>query len=91
MGCVHTHQGTIAIKGWGSPIHIQNIVEKTMEVNQKFVKIGKVMRQTSTFGSKHDKIQVQWALNIPLEIMLEMYDGVDDPKWNFEIEPFVVQ
>jgi hypothetical protein len=57
MGCVHTHQGTFAIKGWGSPIQFQSIVEKTMEVNQKFGKIGKVVKQASTFGSKHDQIQ----------------------------------
>jgi hypothetical protein len=26
MGCVHTHQRMPAIKGWGSPSHIQNVV-----------------------------------------------------------------
>jgi hypothetical protein len=34
MGCVHTHQGILAIEGWGSPNHVQN-VEKTEKTSQK--------------------------------------------------------
>jgi hypothetical protein len=40
MGCVHTHQGILAIEGWGSPYCIQNVVEKTKEINQKPRNIG---------------------------------------------------
>jgi hypothetical protein len=29
-----------AIEGWGNPSHIQNVVEKTGEDNQKAQKIG---------------------------------------------------
>jgi hypothetical protein len=35
MGCVHTHQGILAIEGWGSPNHVQNVVEKTEKTSQK--------------------------------------------------------
>jgi len=40
MGCVHTHKGIFVIKGWGSPSHIQNVVEKNGEKNWKTRKIG---------------------------------------------------
>jgi hypothetical protein len=41
MGCVHTHRRILAIEGWGNP-YIQNVMEKTKEINQKPRKIGKL-------------------------------------------------
>ncbi len=38
--CVHMHQGTHVIEGWGNPSCIQNVVEKTKEVNRRLAKIG---------------------------------------------------
>ncbi len=40
MGCVHTHWGMPIIEGWGSPSHIQNVVQKIGEDNRKARKIG---------------------------------------------------
>jgi hypothetical protein len=70
-GCVQMHQGTFAIEAWGNPSHIQCVVEKIIEVNQKLEMIGQVVRQTLAPKLKHDKIQAQWDLDIPLESMLE--------------------
>jgi len=33
MGCVHMHRKILAIKGWGSLSHVQNVVEKFEEDN----------------------------------------------------------
>jgi hypothetical protein len=33
MGCVHTHQGILAIEGWGSSSHLWNVMEKIGEDN----------------------------------------------------------
>jgi hypothetical protein len=33
MGCVHTHQGMLAIEGWGSPSRVRSAMEKTGEDN----------------------------------------------------------
>jgi hypothetical protein len=67
---VHTHRGILTIKGWGNPNHVQNIVEKIKEVNQKLGKIGQTVSQIVTFGPKHDIIRAQWASNILLKNML---------------------
>jgi hypothetical protein len=39
MGCVHTHQGILAIEGWGNQSRIRNVVKKIGETNQKLEKI----------------------------------------------------
>jgi len=46
-------------------------VEKIGENNQKARKTNVVINQTFTPRPKHDKFWAQWALNIPLESMLE--------------------
>jgi hypothetical protein len=61
MGCVHTHQRILAIKGWGSPSHIQNIVKKIGEVSRKLEKINQTVNQALALRPKHDKIRAQWA------------------------------
>jgi len=71
MGCVHTHRRIPAIEGWGSPSCTQSAVKNIKEANRKPRKVGRVVSQSATLGSKHDKIQAQWALDIPLESMLE--------------------
>ncbi len=92
IGCVHTHWGMLAIEGWGCPSCIWNVMQKIGENNQKFRKISRVVSQTFTLGSKHDKIQTWWASNVSLKTMLEKgYDGADVPKWNLEVEPFVTR
>ncbi len=40
MGCVHTHQGILAIEGWGNASCIQSLMEKNGEYNKKTKKIG---------------------------------------------------
>jgi hypothetical protein len=71
MGCEHTYQRKLAIQGCGSLKHIHSIVEKIREDNQKVGKTDRTISQTFTQIPKHDKIQVQWALNIMLNNMLE--------------------
>jgi len=71
MGCVHTNQGMPAIEGWGNPSYVWSVVQKTKENNPKVGKIGWVINQMPTPRLKHDKIQAQWALNVPLESMFE--------------------
>jgi hypothetical protein len=71
MGCVHTHWEMPTIEGWGNPIHIQSVVKKNGENNWKAQKIGQAISQTLTPELKHDKIQAQWASNVPLKSMLE--------------------
>jgi len=43
MGCVHTYQGILAIKGWGSPSHVWSVMEKTRGNNRKVGKIGQTV------------------------------------------------
>jgi hypothetical protein len=71
MGCVHTHWRIFAINGWVNPSHVQNVVEKFGENNQKDGKINWIVNQVPTLGPKHDKIQARWVFNILLESMLE--------------------
>ncbi len=68
--CAHI-SGKPAIQGCGSSKHIQSIVEKFKKDNQKVGKIERTISQTLTQIPKHDKIQVQWALNIMLNNMLK--------------------
>jgi hypothetical protein len=46
-------------------------IEKIGEYNRKVGKINWTINQALTFGSKHDKIQAWWALNILLKNMLK--------------------
>jgi hypothetical protein len=46
------------IEGWGSPSHVQNVIQKTNEDNRKVKKIDRVVNQVPTPGPKQDKI---WA------------------------------
>jgi hypothetical protein len=71
MGCVHTHRGRLAIERCGNLSHIQNVVEKIEEDNQKVQKIGQVINQTFALRLKHNKIWAQWASSIPSKIMLK--------------------
>jgi hypothetical protein len=71
MGCVHTHKGKPAIEGCGSPSHIQSVVKKIREDNQKVGKIGQTISQAFTPSPKHDKIQAQWPSNISSKSRLE--------------------
>ncbi len=57
MGCVHTHQGILAIEGWGNASCIQSLVEKNGEYNKKTKKIGWVINQKLTLRPKHDKFE----------------------------------
>jgi hypothetical protein len=45
-------------------------VEKIGKNNQKAIKIGQVMSQMFAPRLEHNKIQTHWALDIPLENML---------------------
>ncbi len=45
MGCVHTHQKILAIKGWDSLSHIWNAMKKIGEDNQKAKKISQIVNQ----------------------------------------------
>jgi hypothetical protein len=56
MGCVPTHQGILAIKGWGNPNCFLNIVKKIGEDHQKAGKINQIVSQTPTPRLEHDKI-----------------------------------
>jgi hypothetical protein len=40
---------------------------------------------------EHDKIRAWWASDISLEACWKMYDGANVPRWNLEIEPFVIR
>ncbi len=64
MGCVHAHGRKLTIEGWGSPSHVQSVVEKNKEKNWKVVKIGQAINQTPTPWPKHDKFWARWALDI---------------------------
>ncbi len=66
-------------------------MEKIREDSQKVKKIGQVVNQAPAPEPKHDKIRAQWASNVPLENMLEKYDGVNALRWILEIEPFVAR
>jgi hypothetical protein len=59
------------IEGWDNPSHVQSIVEKTKEDNQKVGKTNRTISQTLAPRPKHDKIQARWTLDISLENMLE--------------------
>jgi hypothetical protein len=71
MGCVHTHQGILAIQGWGNQSCIQSVVKKIGEANWKLEKIGQIVSQTPTPGLEDDKIWTWWALDILSKNMLE--------------------
>jgi hypothetical protein len=45
------------IEGWGNPSHVQNVVEKTREDNQKVGKTNRIISQTFAPMPKHDKIR----------------------------------
>jgi hypothetical protein len=60
-----------AIEGWGSPTHVRNIMQKIEEDNQKVGKTGRIVREAPAPKPKRDKIWAQWALDVPLESMLE--------------------
>jgi hypothetical protein len=68
---VHTHRKITTIEGWGSLSHVQNVMEKIREDNQNIRKTSQIVNQTPTPKLEHDKIEAQWALNIPLKSMLE--------------------
>jgi len=71
MGCVHMHQGILAIEGWDSPNHIWNVM-KTIRINNwKARKIDQVVSKMSAFKQKHNKIQAQHNLNIVMKSMLQ--------------------
>jgi hypothetical protein len=71
MGCVHTHRRILTIGGWGSPSHVPSVVQKIREDNQKVGKTGRVVSQVLALRPKHNKIRARWALDVPLESMLE--------------------
>jgi hypothetical protein len=72
MGCVHTHWRVFAIEGCDKPNHVQNVVKKNREDNQKVGKVGQVVNHfTPTLGLEHDKIQTQWVPYIMSESMLD--------------------
>ncbi len=71
MGCVHTHWKRPTIEGCDSLNHIQNIVDKIGENNQKVEKFGQVISQALGPGLKHDKIRAQWVSNTLSYIMLK--------------------
>jgi len=71
MGCVHTHRRMPTIKGWGSPSHVRNAMQKTKENNWKVRKTSRTISQMPTPRPKHDKIQARWALDVSLKSMLE--------------------
>jgi len=48
--------GILAIKGWGSLSHVQNVVKKFEKDNRKVEKTNQDVNQTFTLESKHDKI-----------------------------------
>jgi hypothetical protein len=71
MGCVHTHWGILIIEGCGSPNHVQNVVEKIGEDNQKVGKISWSLNQVLALGLEHDKIRAWWVLDVLLKSMLK--------------------
>jgi hypothetical protein len=71
MGCGHTHWGVFAIERCDNPNHVQNVVKKDREDNQKVGKVGQVVNQTPTLGLEHDKIQTRWVSYILSESMLD--------------------
>jgi hypothetical protein len=66
-------------------------VEKTGENNRKVGKIGQFGNQAPPLAQnmikfKHDGLEIsRWRT------CWKRYDGVDTPRWNLEIEPFVAQ
>ncbi len=71
MGSVYMHQRMLIIEGCGNLSHVQNVVEKNGEKNQKPRKIGQSISQVPTLRLKYDKIQAQCALCILSKSMLE--------------------
>jgi hypothetical protein len=53
MGCVHTHQGILAIEGWGNSNHVQSIVKITRE-DEKIGKTNQVVSQVFAPRPEHD-------------------------------------
>jgi hypothetical protein len=72
MGCVSTQQRMLAIKRWGSPSHVQSVVQKIGEDNRKVGKISWIVNQAPTLGPKHDKIWAWWASDVSSKNMLKM-------------------
>jgi hypothetical protein len=48
MGCVHTHKRRFVIERCDRPNHIQNIMKKIGENNQKVGKTSRAINQTPT-------------------------------------------
>jgi hypothetical protein len=71
MGCMHTHWGMCSIEGWGSPSHVQSVVQKIREDNQKVRKTSWNVSQMPTLGLEHEKIRARWALDVSSKNMLE--------------------
>jgi len=79
MGCVHTHRGMLIIEGWGSPSWIWSVVQKTGE--DKCLPLGQNM-----INFEHNRRQMSCQ-----KTCWKGYDGANILRWNFEVEPFVVQ
>jgi len=71
MGCVHTHWRVFAIEGCDNSNHVQNVVKKDKEDNQKVGKVSQVVNQTFALELEHDKIQTRWISYILWENMLD--------------------
>jgi hypothetical protein len=54
----------LVIERWDSPNHVQNVMQKIREDNQKIGKTSQVVSQALTIGPEHDKIWAQWASNV---------------------------
>jgi hypothetical protein len=48
MGCLHTHNGRLAIERFDSSNHIQSVVKKIGEYKQKVGKTSQAIHQTPT-------------------------------------------
>ncbi len=76
-----THiKNILTIEGCDNPSCVQSVVEKNGENNQKVGKIGQVVSYAFAPRPEHDTIWTWW----------KGYDSVDAPRWNFEVEQFVV-
>ncbi len=91
MRCVHMHWRILAFEGCGNPNHVQNVMEKDAEDNQKAKKVGLIINQMPTLRLEHDKIWTWWVSIIVSDNMLKGYDGANALRWNFENKPFVVR
>jgi hypothetical protein len=88
MGYVHTHQGMLAIEGWGSPSCIWSVVLKNGENNRKVGKTSQAISQAPALGPEHDKIQARWASNVSSKSMLKKvwwckWSKIESWSWTF--------